>query len=533
MGIEPGTLIAKRYRVERALGKGGMGEVFAAENIRTGRAVAIKVLRAESKAKASAIERFRREARAAGSIHSDNVTQVLDVEDDPEHGIVLVFELLKGESLVDRLKRTGPLGFDELWPVVESVWMGLADAHAAGVVHRDLKPSNVFLQRSQGRMQARVKILDFGISKLPKKITTQSLTQVGQSLGTFSFMPPEQIGKAKMVDHRADIYAATTLIYQALSGQLPYQAKNVVAMMELKSRTEPRTLGEALKHAVDQALEDFIARGLSRNPDDRFQTALEALEWWRKLRPPGVRSAYDAEAAALTDDDEVDGEDAMSRAKTRVRPLADIMEQARALQGPPSTTDGQRTDRFVRSRGGVGVHRREGGAPASEGAEPGPRTRPLSPGIHGAADDSPAIEIGGAVPMTAAEAQAAQGQGPNAGARPLADPASYLSAPPGAVGVVRAPPAAPQAGARASGYPAEPSFDAQASDMRMDAASFDGRGSDMRLDAMHPQGTTGPQQPVPVERGAGIRVALGLILGAVGLMLLGFGIVALAIRLLR
>ncbi|MCC6526255.1 MAG: protein kinase [Polyangiaceae bacterium] len=294
--IEAGTLVAKRYRVERALGKGGMGEVFAAENIRTGRHVAIKVLRAESKQKASAVERFRREAKAAGAIVSDHVTQVLDVEDDPEHGIVLVFELLQGESLVERLKRTGPLSFTELWPVVEAVWIGLADAHAAGIVHRDLKPSNVFLETRPGSAVKRVKILDFGISKLPKQMSSDSLTQVGQSLGTFSFMPPEQIGKAKNVDHRADIYACATLIYQGLSGQLPYQAKNVVTMMELKGRIEPRSLREAMGAPVDPRLEAFIAKGLARDPDARFQSALEALEAWRTLRPTGAYSFGDADS---------------------------------------------------------------------------------------------------------------------------------------------------------------------------------------------------------------------------------------------
>jgi len=265
-----------------------MGEVFSAENTRTGRMVALKVLRSESKQKKSAIERFRREARAAGVIKSDFVTQVLDVEDDPEHGIVLVFELLEGESLVDRLKRTGPIAMVELWPMVEAVWIGLADAHAQGIVHRDLKPSNVFLETKSGVLK--VKILDFGISKLPKTISTESLTQLGQSLGTFSFMPPEQIGRAKNVDHRADIYACTTLIFQGLSGKLPYQAKNVVAMMELKTKQDPRSLAEAMGKPVDARLESFISKGLARNPDDRFQTALEALAGWRDLRPEGAAS---------------------------------------------------------------------------------------------------------------------------------------------------------------------------------------------------------------------------------------------------
>ncbi|MFO0618370.1 MAG: protein kinase [Polyangiaceae bacterium] len=287
MDIEPGTIIANRYRVQKPLGRGGMGEVFAAENVRTGRTVAVKLLRADTKQKSSAVARFRREARAAGAIHSDYVTQVLDVEEDPEHGIVIVFELLEGESLIDRLKRTGPMSFDEIFPIVEQVWIGLADAHNSGVIHRDLKPSNVFLERRPDNTH-RVKILDFGISKLTREVGSETLTEMGQNLGTFSFMPPEQIGKAKTVDHRADIYSCATLIYQAMSGQLPYAARNILMIVELKTKAEPRKLGDVMDSPVDPRLEAFLSKALKREPEDRFQTALEALEAWRALRTPAI-----------------------------------------------------------------------------------------------------------------------------------------------------------------------------------------------------------------------------------------------------
>lgn len=260
-----------------------MGEVYAAENIRTSRRVAVKLLRADSKSKSSAVKRFEQEARAAGTINSDYVTQVLDVGEDEQHGIVIVFELLEGESIIDRLKRTGPIPFEELFPFIEQVWMGLADAHRVGIIHRDLKPSNVFLERRPDGLRA--KILDFGISKVPKEMGGETLTEMGQSLGTFSFMPPEQIGRAKTVDHRADIYAATTLIYQALSAQLPYNARNILVLVDLKTKTDPRPLSDAMERPVDPRLEAFIAKGLARNPADRFQTAVEALAAWRELRP--------------------------------------------------------------------------------------------------------------------------------------------------------------------------------------------------------------------------------------------------------
>jgi serine/threonine-protein kinase len=428
LAIETGTVIAKRYRVQRQLGKGGMGEVFSAENTRTGRMVAIKVLRAEAKSKQSAIERFRREARAAGSISSDFVTQVLDVEDDPEHGIVLVFELLEGESLVERLKRTGPVPFEELWGIVEAVFMGLDDAHASGVVHRDLKPSNVFLEQRRG--VRRVKILDFGISKLPKAISTESLTQVGQSLGTFSFMPPEQIGKAKNVDHRADIYACTTLIFQALTGKLPYKAKNVVAMMELKNKSDPRTLGEVLGMPVDPALEAFIKRGLARNPDERFQSASEALTQWRRLRPAGAESLLDYEAsgnAPAAIDDHPSSSEAKTMVVRRNRPNDDGI--------PPTLRDGY---------------------------------------SHGAAAHAATLPHPGGLPRTMVSAGA-----PQHVARPPTDD--------------------PRSSSSAAGRPMAPF----------------------------------PARELPPPRRSGARVFIALVLGAIGLMLVGFFTVALVLHLLN
>lgn len=317
-----------------------MGEVFAAENIRTGRPVAVKLLRAESKAKSSAVARFRREARAAGSINSDHVTEILDVEEDDEHGICLVFELLEGESLIDRLKRTGPIPYEELHSIIEQVWEGLADAHRAGVIHRDLKPSNVFLEKRPDGT-TRVKILDFGISKLPKEMGGETLTEMGQSLGTFSFMPPEQIGKAKTVDHRADIYACATLIYQALSGQLPYAARNILVMVEMKSKTEPRRLSDVMGKDVDPRLEQFLASALARDPDKRFQTAAESLEQWRTLRP-GHNGAVGAAAqsgnlSGQTVRDQPQGQGQPAHARGGYPPVAQLPEISESTSDTAAT----------------------------------------------------------------------------------------------------------------------------------------------------------------------------------------------------
>lgn len=381
MDLEPGTVVASRYRITHPLGRGGMGEVYAAENVRTGRKVAVKLLRADSKAKSSAVKRFEQEARAAGTINSDHVTQVFDVCEDEEHGIVIVFELLEGESLIDRLKRGGPIPLEELHPYIEQVWLGLADAHRAGIIHRDLKPSNVFLERRpDGHLRA--KILDFGISKVPKEMGGETLTEMGQSLGTFSFMPPEQIGKAKTVDHRADIYACATLIYQALSGQLPYNAKNILLMVDLKTKTDPRPLSEVMGRPVDPRLEGFLSRCLARNPADRFQSALEALHAWRELRPASL-PAYAGTSSAPP--------------PTPMPPMATPVPSSVAPRSMPiSQQQGVARSSSYPSTQPMAAH------PGSGAASPYPQQHPQhSPyGPHGA-DDRPRPR-GGTISMDAA-----------------------------------------------------------------------------------------------------------------------------------
>jgi eukaryotic-like serine/threonine-protein kinase len=520
--LEPGTVVAKRYRVTRQLGKGGMGEVFAAENTRTGRMVALKVLRAEAKAKQTAIERFRREARAAGSIHSDFVTQVLDVEDDAEYGIVLVFELLEGESLVERLKRTGPLTFDELWPVVEAVWIGLGDAHNAGIVHRDLKPSNVFLEDRPGGRR-RVKILDFGISKLPKKISTQSLTQVGQSLGTFSFMPPEQIGKAKTVDHRADIYACTTLIYQALSGKLPYHAKNVVAMMELKNKQDPRPLAEAMGVAVDGRIEAFIARGLARDPDQRFQTAPQALDEWRRLRPPGVVSLTELDASGTYPQALLDESPSSDEARTAV------MRVRGGGSGPVSFEPLPQTLRDPAA--GRGNH--YGGAEAVAQTIPHPpqHQRTVTP-PHGS---PPATPPSGVPSLQYGASRSSDAHPPYSGQPYSGQP--YSGQP--YSGQPYSGQAMPQSRPSQGGYQLMPTLQSRysAADSGVHAAPGSVQNpttvDDPRGPAGYPMAYDAGPMTVPMRRQSPLRTLLVLVLSAIGLMLVGFAAVALVLHLTR
>jgi serine/threonine-protein kinase len=267
------SIVAGFYRVGDQLGRGGLGDVFAAEDVRTGRPVALKIARAGAEADL----RAELQAQACRAIRSDHVVQVLDLVLDDALGLILVFEQLAGETLLERLKRAGPLPFDALSPIVEGLLVGLADTHRAGIVHRNVKPSNVFLEGSPPR----VKLVDFCLAKTPAGDRVKPMW--GESLGLFSFIPPEQIGTRRTVDGRADLYACATVAYLGMSGKLPYPARNILVMVEDKTKRAARTLGEALGRSVDRALEDWFARALARDPRDRFEDATAALHAWRRL----------------------------------------------------------------------------------------------------------------------------------------------------------------------------------------------------------------------------------------------------------
>ncbi|MFO0661539.1 MAG: serine/threonine-protein kinase [Polyangiaceae bacterium] len=280
--VRPGTVIAGSYEITETLGRGGMGTVYAARHVRTGRRVAVKLLHGDSRALPDAMERFRREARAAGSINSVYVTRVHDVEEDPQYGIAIIFELLKGRSLLDHLRANGVMSFDDAVPFVREVLAGLDDAHRAGIIHRDMKPSNVFLERLANGA-SRVKLLDFGVSKLPKALGGTTLTQPDQALGSFLFMPPEQVSKASEVDATADIYAFGVLLFQAMTGHLPFHGSTPIDVIHQKRVGEPRWLSEVAGKPFPTALEVWIRRCIEREPAKRFPSARDARMAWEQV----------------------------------------------------------------------------------------------------------------------------------------------------------------------------------------------------------------------------------------------------------
>ncbi|MDW8251625.1 MAG: serine/threonine-protein kinase, partial [Myxococcales bacterium] len=277
--IQEGQVFDNHFRIQNLLGRGGMGEVWRAIDMRTQQPVAIKVLLEKAARKRDLVARFEREAKITGQIHSPYICPLLDSGRASSGELYLVFEMLEGESLSDRLRVEPQLDFDEAARYLDNVLEGLIAAHAAGVVHRDLKPANIFLTRTQG--ETRAVILDFGISKLLRRNRSgdeASLTTFDATLGSFAYMAPEQVRGAARADERADIYAVGVVAFRMLTSRLPFEGDNATSLLMGKMGLDPPTLGQVTGQQWPSSIEQFIARSLARHREARFATAQEALE---------------------------------------------------------------------------------------------------------------------------------------------------------------------------------------------------------------------------------------------------------------
>jgi len=283
--LAAGAIIEERYRITELLGRGGMGEVWAAVCLKDQRKVAVKVLLERAARKNDIVARFKREARVAARIQSPYVCALLDTARTPNGGLALVFQHLKGESLADRLKRESDLPWCEVDWIMEDVWQGMADAHDAGVLHRDLKPGNIYLTQCDDGSERGV-ILDFGVSKIKnaaRKMDEPSLTAWDGTVGSFAYMAPEQVRGAARVDERADIYAAGAVAFRALTGHLPFEGVTAKMVVSLKLGRPPPTLEEATGLRWPKVTEQFFARSLARSPQQRYESAREAQAAWRDV----------------------------------------------------------------------------------------------------------------------------------------------------------------------------------------------------------------------------------------------------------
>jgi len=282
--LSTGDIIDGKYRIVRLLGEGGMGAVYEGENTRIHRRVAIKVLHSGVAEQGEAVARFEREAQAAGRIGSEHIVEVLDLGTLQSGDRYLVMEYLDGEGLGGRIKDKGSLSPAELCPIAHQLMEGLAAAHGAGIIHRDLKPDNVFLLRNRAGTADFVKLLDFGISKFNQLSGDSgfSMTRTGAVMGTPYYMAPEQAKGSREMDHRVDLYAAGVILYEALTGQVPFNADTFNELLFKIVLEEPQPL-EKMNPNVDSGFAAIVTKAMARDPAHRFQSAKDfqaALAQW-------------------------------------------------------------------------------------------------------------------------------------------------------------------------------------------------------------------------------------------------------------
>lgn len=269
----PGSLFAGKYRVEKILGQGGMGMVLAARHLGLDEPVAIKVLLPAMMQVSGMVERFTREARASAKIKNDHVVRVTDVDALPSGVPYMVMERLDGSDLSDLCKSLGPLPIADAVRYLLETCSAIGEAHTMGIVHRDLKPANLFLARRRDGTTA-IKVLDFGISKAMHSLGEQTVTVAGTVLGSPSYMSPEQIAAARDLDGRTDIWSLGVILYQFVTGNVPFPAEGLTHLCALVLQTAPRRPSE-LRPDLPLGLEAVILRCLEKERSHRYSTAGE------------------------------------------------------------------------------------------------------------------------------------------------------------------------------------------------------------------------------------------------------------------
>ena len=292
------------YHITSQLGEGGMGVVYEAEDINLGRHVALKFLTPAMAGDEGLLQRFQREARAASSLNHPNICTIHGIEQfESEHFIVM--ELLDGESLADRIRR-GPLSIDSLLTLGIQIVDALESAHSKGIVHRDLKPANIFVT-SRGQ----AKILDFGLAKIAKMdrlamannadselataVRPRDLTEAGATLGTVSYMSPEQ-ARGQITDARTDLFSFGTVLYQMATGVLPFQGETSAIVFDSILNRDPTPVNQ-VNPSLPPELNRIIAQALEKDRDLRYQSATDLKTALKRLKrdldssPSGRHSA--------------------------------------------------------------------------------------------------------------------------------------------------------------------------------------------------------------------------------------------------
>ena len=288
--LAPGVTLGS-YRIDRLLGRGGMGEVYLALDLRLNRNVAIKVLSADMRGDSASLERFYREARAAASLHHSNVCTIYEIG-ETDDCVFLAMELCEGETLAERIARE-PLPIEVALDLAIQTADALDEARRRGLVHRDIKSANLMVSE-----RGEVKILDFGLAKhfvapgegYSRVSTLLALTGPGMVLGTPAYMSPEQLLE-KPVDHRSDIFSFGVMLYEMLTRRRPFEGSSVAAVAAAIVYEEPPPLAR-YAGPVPDGLVRILTKMLAKDPEERYQSVHEV---WVDLRR--IRSELEASSA--------------------------------------------------------------------------------------------------------------------------------------------------------------------------------------------------------------------------------------------
>ena len=283
-GLGSPVTLAKRYRLDRRLGRGGMATVFGGTLLTLERPVAVKILDGERGLRDDGLARFLAEARTLAQIRHPNVVEVLDFGSTAQGVVFMVMELLEGEDLQSIMAREGTLDWFSIQGLMRQLCAGLAAVHAAGIVHRDVKPGNCMCITGSagdfGGDAPGLKLLDFGIATRGGAAEAalayrdgRCLTEDGRVVGTPEYMSPEQ-ARGDEVDGRSDVYAAGVIFGEMLTGKVPFEGKSAAAIIGAQIYQKPPTLAELGGQPFDPALEAIYAKALAKDPAERYPNVL-------------------------------------------------------------------------------------------------------------------------------------------------------------------------------------------------------------------------------------------------------------------
>jgi eukaryotic-like serine/threonine-protein kinase len=286
-----GSIIDGRYKVETVLGEGGMGVVYRCSHTIIGKKLALKVLRADLARDTEVTERFLNEAKSASAIGNPHIIDISDFGQFPDGSTYFVMEFLTGRALTATGENGERMSMDRILKVARQLAEGLSAAHAAGIVHRDLKPDNIFLVQ-RGAEQDFVKILDFGIAKV--STSEGKLTRAGAVFGTPHYMSPEQAAGTS-VDQRGDIYSLGVILYELVSGRVPFDADNFMGVLTQHMYKAPLLLHDATPNPelLPPGLESIVMKCLAKRPEQRYASMQQLVADLDKvaagLRPAAAR----------------------------------------------------------------------------------------------------------------------------------------------------------------------------------------------------------------------------------------------------